>query len=847
MPIRQSIQTTLRILARDAGRLARNPVAMIVLAGAILMPSIYAWYCIAANWDPYQNTSAIKVAVVNLDEGADVPAVLSAEESAKGSAKNPAEASDADFASNAATRINIGAEVVAKMRDNDQLGWEFTAKSTALEGVKSGEYYAAIVIPAQFSADFASIATGSYTHPRIDYYVNEKLSAVAPKITDTGITSLEEQIDQQFVATVSEAVAETLRNLGISISDKATSATDTLMRDVEQAQKAAAAARALIDDALPTVSAAQATAADAQATLSLAAETADGLDASLSEAEGSLANLRQLAEDAALEAGRTATLAHTALQAAARQVSASLADAADALAQHQASIDSALEQAEHMLAENEEIIEALTPLAESSPEAAQAIEGLQRQNAQLEDIIASLQQLSDEAAAAAEAARVAQTALAGALADFASAAGGAFTSKPLSALNSALDSLAVAIGSLRGAAAALSPLISQAQATLAQFESVLTQAEQAASITASSLSTLQDSLGTTLADLQALQASSAAQGIAALLDVNPRSIASFMAEPVKLDTQVIFPIRNYGSGVAPFYINLALWVTCFILAAILKTRVDQRGLPPFTEAQAYFARSALFAILALVSGAIVLAGCLVMGTQCANPAAFMFAGLLTMLVDITFVYALVHAFRHMGKALAVILLIMQIPGSSGMYPVEMMPGFFQFIHPLLPFTYSIGALREAIGGMNLATYAANLTHLLPFIPLGLVIGLGAGKLLRSIGRTFDRKLAETDLLEAEYGEDRETYPNDPARQSATRRPRLSLTSRTYRKLITAGWTAVFGIPALIFATMTILDANVDEKVFLLAVMVAGLFAIAGYLIIVEHLHEREGAGVGHEA
>ena len=113
---------------------------------------------------------------------------------------------------------------------------------------------------------------------------------------------------------------------------------------------------------------------------------------------------------------------------------------------------------------------------------------------------------------------------------------------------------------------------------------------------------------------------------------------------------------------------------------------------------------------------------------------------------VNIIYALSISFKHIGKALCVLLVILQIPGSSGTYPVEMTPAFFQNVHPFLPFTYGISAMRECIAGMYGSTYIHNLLILLLFVPVSLLIGLGIRPLLSGLNRLFDIKLAETDLM-----------------------------------------------------------------------------------------------------
>ena len=158
------MRTVFQILFRDLRRLLRNPVAMIIVVGVCVIPSLYAWYCIAANWDPYANTAGIRVAVSNNDRGV-----------------------QSDIAGN----LDAGGQVVEELRNTHDLTWEFVSEDEAREGVESGTYYAAIVIPADFSEDLASVFTGDFEQPTIAYYVNEKKNAVAPKVTDTGAATIE--------------------------------------------------------------------------------------------------------------------------------------------------------------------------------------------------------------------------------------------------------------------------------------------------------------------------------------------------------------------------------------------------------------------------------------------------------------------------------------------------------------------------------------------------------------------------------------------------------------------------------------------------------------------------------
>ena len=185
------MRNAFRIFRRDMKRLLRNPAAILVLIGVSILPSLYAWFNIAANIDPYANTSGIKVAVANLDT----------------------DATHDDLT------INAGSQIINQLKENDQLGWTFVSKDAAIEGVKSGEYYAAIIIPQDFSESLLSVLSGKIETPELEYYINEKLNAIAPKITSSGASTIQTQINNTFSSVASETIAELLKESVFNISD----------------------------------------------------------------------------------------------------------------------------------------------------------------------------------------------------------------------------------------------------------------------------------------------------------------------------------------------------------------------------------------------------------------------------------------------------------------------------------------------------------------------------------------------------------------------------------------------------------------------------------------------------
>ncbi len=188
----------------------------------------------------------------------------------------------------------------------------------------------------------------------------------------------------------------------------------------------------------------------------------------------------------------------------------------------------------------------------------------------------------------------------------------------------------------------------------------------------------------------------------------------------------------------PFYSNLAIWVGGIVLIAIFKMEVDKdESMRGYGQTTLYFGRWLLYMAVGLVQGFIVCLGdTLLPGVQCNHPAQFILTGMVCSFVYVNIIYALSLTFKHIGKALCVILVILQIPGSSGTYPIEMTPVFFQRLHPLLPFTYGVNAMREAIAGF----YGSNFRN-------DLLIRLRPA--LSGLNHLFDKKLAETEFMMCE--------------------------------------------------------------------------------------------------
>lgn len=820
---RHYLSIILQIFVRDLKRLVVNPIACIILAGVCILPALYAWYTIETMWDPYANTGSMKVAVVNEDKGAD---------------------------SSYTGKINVGQEVVDELHNNHELDWQFVSKDEAMQGVYSSEYYAALIFPENFSEDFISVFSGNFTQPKIEYYVNEKLSGSGTKVTDSAASKIETTIDESFTSEVSDKVVEITQRAGGAVVDKSEQSASLLSNSVGEAKEAISQNRAVVASLIPTVDSSIQSLDSSSDLLKSLIASLPTLDTRLDSASTSLENIRKTLNDYSTTLSTKVTESALALTQAAVDINLVSAEIAGDIQTAKANVDTALGEARQLIEYNNQLLESLrnSPLASTS-QVQQAITDIESQNASLSTSISALEQLANQLENNAQAVKNATNTIASVAktsADNLQRGAKDFQLTILPEVNTSLDSLASAIGTLRGATESLRALFDQENTLLTQLVSMLEQSKSICTEVDLSLEALENNLESTYTDLRSLQNSASFKELTTLLGMNPDDVSSFMSSPVKLDTVTLYPVNPYGSGIAPFFSNLALWVCGFILMAIVRLRVDPTGLPKFSATQAYFGRWLFYICIGIIQSIIICVGDLLLGIQCADPVAFIGAGVLAGFVYVNLLYALAYSLRHIGKALAVVLLVLQIPGSSGMFPVEMMPEFYQILNPLLPFTYSIDAMREAIGGMYGAHYLIDMIILGScFIPIGLFIGLIGVHFGYNVNTLFDAKLSQTELFASESApKDAQWFRLRPALRALmqTKQYREKIIARAmrfnarYPLLMKIGWIALFTMPVLMITTLVFFEGSPNEKLILLSWFILGTLAVGAYQVVILFLH-----------
>lgn len=810
------------IFRRDVNRLSHNMVAMIVTIGVCLIPSLYAWFNIAANYDPYANTGNIKIAVANADKG-----------------------TENEFIG----ELNAGKEIVQNLKENKDLGWKFTNKEKAVEGVKSGKYYAAIVIPEDFSASLVSILSGDMKQPQFEYYLNEKKNAIAPKVTDTGASTIQTQVNEEFIAaaagTVSKILGQTAEQMGTQIDQ----AQENLITKMQTVEKNLEEYQAVLENLNKTIDGSDDLISGTQETLDTLKSAAVSGAKSINQGTDILSSVRNSVGALSTGLSDGLTQGADALSGISSAVGTDLGKLNEKVQNVNEKIGNTITSMQDLISKNEEILTVLRELDNQVPgnPLSEIIEKLETENQRHKEILKNLQTGNNSIGNAVNTSVQGLNQIASVIQDGQKnlqTSRASFEKNVLPSLNQSLDSFAQLSGKVSGVLAGVEPSAEQLKNVTGDLKQTLSDTKTAMESTKEALDDVQKKLNTAITDLGALQSSDIYLSLKELTKKDTGEVAEFMHSPVQLETKSFYRVENYGSAMAPFYTNLAIWVGGIVLIAIFKMEVDKdEKIKSFTVTQGYFGRWILYITTGLIQALIICLGDIyLLKIQCKNPAAFVFAGLFASLVYVNLIYALSITFKHIGKALSVILVILQIPGSAGTYPIEMTPAFFQFVHPLLPFTYGINAMREAIAGIYGMHYWKNILCLAVFLPIALGIGLLLRPHLLNLNYLFDRKLAETDLMICEEeGMQREKISlstavkilagQDEFRKSLN--DKIEKFQSNYHKKIRRGFLAIVVIPIIFL----ILMFSIDSKMVFLVLWIASIILIALYLIIVEYIHE----------
>ena len=727
------MKNVLRVLKRDFLRILKAPASIVVVLALIVLPSLYTWFNVVGFWNPYGNTGNLRVCVVNEDAGS---------------------------SSDLTGAINLGDMVVEQLHDNDQLGWDFVDYDTAMEAVKSGHAYAAFVLPRDFSADLLTLLSGDFQQPQLEYYVNEKMNPVSPKITDTGANTLDTTINSTFVATVAKTVTDALgEEVGVA-QGKIDDAHTNALAGVDKAQQSISGARDSVQGLRDAADQSQTKVADAASLLSDADEVLGDLSGQMLIVQSLMGTTQT--DVSKLTSGLMGAMDSGSifLSQSAAKVNTAIGGAASSVTEAQGRVDGAIAQGNAMVSASQAVVAQMEALVaqmdDNDPNKAsleKAIERLKQSNTNASRSLSELSDMSADMGRVAESVSSASDSVNTAVQTTISNADSyrkTLSSDTFPAINAGVGNLNVAVGNLAAAASAQRVLVDQAISLTGQLSETLATARSALDQTDGVLADLQTSIDTVKTDLVALKTSTAITdffGDGTTIDAE--KVASFMQSPTEVKTEYLFPLNAYGSGMAPLFINMSLWIGVFMLMVIMRIEVDDEGIENLTAAQRYIARYLFFGGMVSLQAIVCCVGCLAIGVQCESVALFLLTAVLASLTYLAIQLTLSTPLQHIGKGICVILIFVQIPGATGLYPIEMTSPFFQFIYPFFPFTYGINALRETIAGFYGLEWVSLIAHLGIFFAIFLAIGLALRPYFSNLIRMFAREIERSDIINGE--------------------------------------------------------------------------------------------------
>lgn len=721
-----------KIFQRDMMRVRNNVIALVVIIGISVVPCLYAWFNIAASWDPYSNTGNLKVAVASADEGYEGSLI-------------PIE-------------INIGDKVLSALRENTQMEWVFTTEEKATSGVKSGKYYAAIVIPKDFSNKMMSVFSEKVEKPEITYYSNAKENAIAPKVTDKGAGAVQRQVNEVFIETVSDTTLTVLQAVSnMTQASGAETIVDNLNTNLNQIAGDLTASAGLLESFSDMTGSAQKLLSstteflqtvqqqtkESRQTFQETSKTFSGLDDSMDAAADSVGTALKSAENVYDQMDQVISGAFSDESADAQQIASTL--------------DTLAGQVGNVVTAYTSVRDSVAAVADKYPETSPLVDAIV---VRMDTSIQQQKNLQSKLQDSAKGLRDATTDLGTARSELKNLAAknrenmsGVFASykssvqKSLNQLSASLTSSKQEISSLLSqldqSANGIYKLTDTADSDLSEIQKVLGDSGEL-------LAEASDRIADTTAKLDEMETSGDFSELEALISGDKSAISTFLAAPVSLDTHKIYEIANYGSSMAPFYSVLSIWIGGIVLVAMLKVNVSEnctKGLKNVKLHQIYFGRFITFMIVGLFQSTLIALGDLLyLGIQCEHPFLFLLGCWFSSLVFVNIIYTLTVSLGDIGKAVSVILLVVQVAGTGGTFPIEVAPSFFRAVYPLLPFTHSMAALRETVGGMYGMNYWINLGKLAIFLGISLIVGLVLRKPIIKANDAFTEKLEETKLM-----------------------------------------------------------------------------------------------------
>lgn len=708
-----------KLFCSDIKGLAKNLFALIVAGGLCIIPSLYAWFNIYSNWDPYGNTNAIRIAVYSEDTG---------------------------YQNSDGTYMNMGDSIIDNLKQNDKLGWVFVnTNEEAMKMVESGECYAAIIIGNSFSQSMYEFIDNGMAKPSVTYYENAKKNAVASKITQSGKSSLEESINSEFINTVVTTIMKNMdgaldkdSDILVKIVNKLKNLNENLIGyddTVAAFQDSNNALSATLENAVNMLGEAQNTLLQENLNQSKT-QTNDAVTEYIAKFDNVLLDIKTSGE---------ATI----------ETIQKLRDAVDGMYDINISeqLDKNIQAVDNLIAKNEVLMEQLINIGNQIGN--DIIVG------ELKNIVGTLSELEKSVKTALEMAKE----LSGGVIDLTEVRktivnlldnsidrmnrlmeiyNGAISnavSDVQNLIKNAVDNIYTSLEMAGSSIGTVETMINGLNSGMSGVNTTLNQIEEM-------LTGMSEKLTTFIHTLESASENERYDIMMNFLTKDSSVFGTFFASPVQVVTENVYEAVNYGTAVSPFYTTLALWVGGLLLTALIKVAPQKKGfLSEAKEYQLYFGRYLLFFVMGQIQAVITVVGDLyLLKIQCLHPGLFMVAASVTSFTFTLLIYTLTLSFGDIGKAFAVVMVVLQIAGSSGTFPIELLPDFFQKIYLYFPFPYAINAMREAVSGTYQNDFGIYLLWLMVFVMGSLLLGLVLRKPFINLNHFMHKRMHDTEMM-----------------------------------------------------------------------------------------------------
>ena len=762
------MRNVLEIVRNDFRVIRQNTMTGIMVFGLVLIPLLFTCFNVLASWEPFENTEKLKIAVASNDRGhrTDIGAI----------------------------DVNLGNEVLSKLSRNHDIDWQITDSEDAIDGTKSGDYYAAIVLPENFSTELMTFYVRGTKAPKLTLYTNEKKNALSSIITSKGASGVIQEIDKNFTQVVASVGLGVITSLDeyLNTSDSKQALTrvqnrvdDTAARLRSGAQTARSLST-LVETTVPLVETADSILENAGARMDILRNgSGDGnVAGDLEAAVGNVRDSVSTALDATQSSYEGVRDRVNELVDGTQATSGATADTFDAMA---AKFGQQADGLTAMRDRLEDTVGAVVP-GVAKPGYDRAISDLNTSIARTRglqesfsavaadlrggrDTGSSISQAKDAFTAAIAAVENAKNSYEQNLRPQIDA-----LSEPVSRLSNDIEVIGEDIRGIRGTisgspvdtlrktSAATMGLSNRFDDLAARFDEIHNALEEAKDT--GDLSRIAEAVGD-----------------------DPSALAAQLAAPVQVEEDPVFPVQSFGAGMAPFYATLALWIGALLSSVLIRTTVRSRDgqkvgddeaenvvsdavddaqgdaasdeideptsdaqinaaqADDYTRVEKYFGRFATFASVGLVQSTLMVLGLQVyVGIDPAHRFLMLLAGWVISLVFMMIVFSFVFTFDNAGKAICVLLLVMQVSAAGGAYPLPLVPQWVQNISPWLPGTYAIDMFRSSIAGIYEADYWKLMFMLALFIIPSLILALGLQRIFEKGINEIKNAIEETKVM-----------------------------------------------------------------------------------------------------